>query len=409
MKLYSLIRSAWQALLLHKLRSFLSTLGIVFAVVAVITMLSIAEGAKREAMEQIKQLGTNNIIIKRAPQTEAQAFAARTYHSEGLNLADATALEQGIPTIAYVAPLKEVRAAVLEAGEETTFAILAITESYPKLMNLQVQQGRFINYTDKEQKKPVCILGASVAKTLGDKGQLGNALRIENAVYRIVGILQERKLVKGKIPALSVRDYNQSIFIPLGTELVFNTNEEPGALSEILTKVKQAENMGATVAVLERILLQNHRGVRDFQIIVPQELLKQAHKTQRIFNIVLGCIAGISLLVGGIGIMNIMLANVSERVKEIGIKRAIGANRKHIALQFLAESTLLTFLGGGIGVVFGIGGSIIVNTFAGWSTVLTSWSMLLALAMAVCVGLLSGLYPAIGAARLDPVEALRYE
>jgi putative ABC transport system permease protein len=182
-----------------------------------------------------------------------------------------------------------------------------------------------------------------------------------------------------------------------------------GELSEIWIRVVRNTNVQASAAAIKRILIQRHGGVEDFQVIVPQELLNQAQKTQRIFNIVLGCIAGISLLVGGIGIMNTMLASVAERTREIGIRRAIGATRKHIVVQFLCESIVLTITGGCIGIILGIGGAVIISKVAEWRTVLTLWSITTAILMAGCVGLVSGLYPAVRAARLDPARALRHE
>jgi putative ABC transport system permease protein len=245
---------------------------------------------------------------------------------------------------------------------------------------------------------------------LGSEGRLGGTLRVEDRAYRIVGILQERQRIRGKIPALPVRNYNRAVFIPLGTEPpVFHSREELGELSEISVQVIQDGNVQATASVAKRILTRNHGGVEDFQIVIPQELLEQAQRTQRVFNIVLGCIAGISLLVGGIGIMNIMLASVAERTREIGIRRAIGASKRHIILQFLSESILLTLVGGCLGIALGIGGAFAISAFAGWKTLLTVWSIVIAMVMAMGVGLLSGLFPAIRAAQLDPIAALRHE
>jgi putative ABC transport system permease protein len=207
-----------------------------------------------------------------------------------------------------------------------------------------------------------------------------------------------------------MRNYNRAVFIPIGTAVVGNEGQSGfGELSEIWIRVAENRNVRACAAAVSRVLTQKHGGVEDFQVIVPQELLKQAQKTQRVFNIVLGCIAGISLLVGGIGIMNTMLASVAERTREIGIRRAVGATRKHIVVQFLCESIVLTTAGGILGIVLGSGGALAISKVAGWKTLLTFWSILLSVLMAGCVGLISGLYPAARAAGLDPARALRHE
>ncbi|OQY15496.1 MAG: hypothetical protein B6I32_07115 [Desulfobacterium sp. 4572_20] len=410
MKWSQIILDAWRALLRHRLRSLLSTLGIVFAVVAVVAMLAIAEGAKREILDQIEILGTNSVIVRTLQLTEAQQAAARRRLSHGLDLADATSLERAISAISCIAPLKEVKASLSASTSQNPFEILAITASYQSAKGLGTQQGRFICNADIVWKNLVCVLGHEVSRLLGNDGRVGGVLRLENRAYRIVGILQERQWLRSKSSALTVRNYNRAVFIPIGTEVMgAHERKKFGELSEIWIRVVRNTNVRASAAAIKRILIQRHGGVEDFQVIVPQELLNQAQKTQRIFNIVLGCIAGISLLVGGIGIMNTMLASVAERTKEIGIRRAIGATRKHIVVQFLCESIVLTITGGCIGIILGIGGAVIISKVAEWRTVLTPWSITTSILMAGCVGLVSGLYPAVRAARLDPARALRHE
>jgi len=399
MKWSQVILDAWRALLRHRLRSLLSTLGIVFAVVAVVAMLAIAEGAKREILD-----------VRTLQLTEAQQAAARRRLSHGLDLADATSLERAISAISCIAPLKEVKASLSASTSQNPFEILAITASYQSAKGLGTQQGRFICNADIVWKNLVCVLGHEVSRLLGNDGRVGGVLRLENRAYRIVGILQERQWLRSKSSALTVRNYNRAVFIPIGTEVMgAHKRKEFGELSEIWIRVVRNTNVQASAAAIKRILIQRHGGVEDFQVIVPQELLNQAQKTQRIFNIVLGCIAGISLLVGGIGIMNTMLASVAERTKEIGIRRAIGATRKHIVVQFLCESIVLTITGGCIGIILGIGAAVIISKVAEWRTVLTPWSITTSILMAGCVGLVSGLYPAVRAARLDPARALRHE
>jgi putative ABC transport system permease protein len=338
MKLDKIIRDAWRALFRHRLRSFLSSLGIVFAVVAIVAMLSIAEGAKREVLEQIERLGTNSVIVRSLQLTVAQEAAARRRLSNGLVLSDANSLKETLYSIVNVAPVKKVKASLHASISQDPFEILAITESYQVAKNLAVKQGRFVCSTDVVRKKLVCVLGEEVSRLLGDSGRLGGVLRLEDRSYRIVGILQARQWKNSKSTALTVRNYNRAIFIPLGTEVTHAQGKKRfGEISEIWLRVERNGDVQACAHAVRRILNRKHGGVQDFQVIVPQELLIQAQKTQRIFNIVLGCIAGISLLVGGIGIMNTMLASVAERTREIGIRRAIGAAQQHIIMQFLCE------------------------------------------------------------------------
>ena len=410
MKWDQIMRDAWRALFRHRLRSFLSSLGIVFAVVAVVAMLSIAEGAKQEILEQIERLGTNSIIVRSLQLTETQETAARRRLSRGLVLSDANALKKAIHTISSVASVKEVKASLSISIAQDPFEILAITESYQVAKNLAVRQGRFVCDTDVVRKNLVCVLGEEVSRLLGDSGHLGGVLRLEDRTYRIVGILQKRQWMSSKSPALAVRNYNRAIFIPIGTEVTdIHGKNRFGEISEIWLRVARNGNVQACAEAVRRILNRRHGGVEDFQVIVPQELLIQAQKTQRIFNIILGCIAGISLLVGGIGIMNTMLASVAERTREIGIRRAIGAGQKHIVVQFLCEAIVLTTTGGCVGIILGAGSAVIISKLAGWKTVLTVWSVVVSIVMAGGVGLVSGLYPAVKAARLEPVRALRHE
>lgn len=410
MKWGKITQESWRALHRHKLRSLLSMLGIVFAIIAVVAMLAIGEGAKRETLEQIESLGTNNIIVRQLQLTQAQQLAAHEHHSRGLSLSDVISIKQALPVPTHVAPLKEIQAAVLASVRKDPVEILAVTSDYLQVKNLALSRGRFFGDLDVNHGNLVCVLGAELSILLGDDGHLGDVLRLENRAYRIVGILQGRQWSRSKSAALTVRNYNRAVFIPLGTEPMLTANQNKfGDVSEVWLRVSRDANVQAYARAVKRILARNHGDIEDFQVIVPQELLMQARKIQNIFNIVLGCIAGISLLVGGIGIMNTMLASVAERTKEIGIRRSIGANRIHITVQFLSESIALTFLGGCIGIALGVGSAYVISIIAGWRTVVTLWSMVISLGMAASVGVVSGLYPAVKAARLDPVKALRHE
>jgi putative ABC transport system permease protein len=393
----------------HKLRSFLSMLGIIFSVVSVILMLAIAEGAKRETMRQIRRLGTNNVILRQASLTDAQRVAAQERLSSGLAPQDARHIEM-LEAVERVACVREVQAAVASADENEAFQVLAVTGPYLEVKSLSLASGRPICMNDVDAVNLVCVLGRETAKALGSQGRVGSAIYLEDRAFEVVGQLEDRDWQRSENSALSVRNFNRAVLIPLGSAPWRGKGTDGHSqLSEIIVRLGESSDVSAAAAAINRIVLNNHGGAKDFELVVPQELLAQAERTHQVFNIVLGTIAAISLLVGGIGIMNIMLASVTERTKEIGIRRAIGANRMHISAHFLVESVILTFVGGCVGVLLGGGGTRVISAMAGWPTAMTLWAVSVAVAMAVGVGLASGIYPAIRAARLDPVEALRYE
>jgi putative ABC transport system permease protein len=409
MKWLTIFRNAWSDLNQHKLRSSLSVLGIVFAILSVVSLMAVTEGAKRQTLNQIGQLGTKTIIIREIPLSKIQEETAKEYFSPGLSFRDVEALRQGLPHTESVAPLKEIRAGIARLNEGEGVQILAVTAAYRKAMSIHLAQGRFIGDLDSERKNLVCVLGKEVAALLGHGGQLGQDLFLEELSYRIVGILPERNWQTKETKALNLRNYNRAIFIPLGSE---PQNTEPkkdiyGELNEILVKFGPQQDMRAGTAIAKRILTLSHKNIEDYQIIVPYELIHQAQKTQNLFNTMVGCIAGISLLVGGIGIMNVMLASISERTREIGIRRAIGASKKHIINQFLSESIVLTVLGAVFGIVLGLFAAVLINSFLGWPIAVTLGSIILPVFLAIIAGILSGLYPAIKASKLDPITALR--
>ncbi len=409
-KWFQLMGNAMQSLLLHKLRSSLSVIGIIFAVVSIISMLAIGEGAKQETLEQIRRLGTRTLIIKSNPLTENPGLTSSFIISQGLDREDLESLKKSIPHIACIGALKEVPVLINGAAKKEPISIFALTASYGKIKNFPMRKGRFLCRADEDLKNQVCVIGAGTAIVLGKKGGLGWLVRIKNNLYMIVGILKKREEKENNIQALSLYNFNQSLIMPMGTEpMVSVFQEKPGSVSEILIQMEHMEDIAPSAKLAGRILLKNRIGRNDFQIVVPQELMNQARRSRRVFNLVLGCIAGISLVVGGIGIMNIMLSGVAERTREIGIRRAVGANRIHIAAQFLFEAILLTFVGGFTGLLFGIGAASLISITAKWPTILTFWSMASSISMALIVGIISGLYPAIRASRLDPAAALRNE
>lgn len=405
------LKKSVRSLFLHRLRSLLSTLGVLFGVVAVVAMLAIGEGAKQETLEQIEQLGMNNVMIREVDLSEELRSKARENKSRGLTVEDVVALQQGVKAINLAAPIKIIEGKVTGTWNEISPEVIATSRSFGDIKGLKTLEGRFLSDADINNRLLVCVLGYEVAKSLGKYGHIGESIRIENREFLVVGILAPRHWSSGKNTSLTSRNLNQIIFIPIGSEKSLPRNKNPtkqNTLNEIIIQIDQSNQMSRALQGIKRVLEISHHGVEDFQIVIPQELFQQANKTHQTFNLVLGSIAAISLLVGGIGIMNIMLANVSERTREIGIRRAVGANRRHIIMQFLTETLILTLSGAILGIGLGVGVSLLISYLAEWKTIVTAWSILLSLSMATIVGLCSGLYPAFKAASMNPINALRH-
>lgn len=409
-RIVALLYTAIQGLLLHKLRSLLSVLGIVFGIGAFIAMLAIGAGAKQEILEQIAQLGTNTILVKALAPAEEQVQRGREQLSQGLTLGDVKRIFQISPIIRHLAAIREFSFPIQYQQRMTQARILATTSEYQHTASVALAQGRFLTDTDEQEGQRVCVLGAEIQQTLfAFQNPLGEMIKIQNDWFRVIGVLENKAFNSKNSSAIQARNVNMYVYIPLMTASVFIAAEEREQIQEIAIRVDMAAQVTEVARLIRTVLDRAHHSAQDYEVVVPRELLKQSQQTQRIFNIVMGSIAGISLLVGGIGIMNIMLATVAERTREIGIRRAIGASRRKILQQFLIETLVLTLIGGCLGILLGIGGAALISLFAGWRTSISLHTVLLAFGISALVGVVFGMYPAAQGAAMDPIRALRYE
>jgi len=421
------IKSLW----MHKLRSTLTTLGIIFGVSSVIAMLAIGEGASQAAQEQIARLGSRNIIIKTVPPPEDKDVSSQnqSMREYGLTYLDAERFHSSMPNIEVVVPSRRIPQQAWYRNRKVAVEVIGTVPWYPDISPIQFRAGRFIGSLDMHHKEGICVIDENVVKELFVfDDPLGQDIKIAGDYYRVVGVVSPEDLgpaakhiensaanTKGQgganvgsiyIPLTTVRNRFGEVSVQYGGGS--GRTMERVELQEITVKVGSAEAVLPTRDVLETLLSRSHKK-SDYQVVVPLELLKQAKQTQRIFSIVLGSIAAISLLVGGIGIMNIMLATVSERTREIGIRRALGAKKRDIIMQFLSETLLLTLLGGILGISLGSLVPVLVTHFGHMPTVITGGSLLLAFGISGAVGVVFGLYPAYRAANMDPIESLRHE
>ena len=399
----------------HKLRTLLTMLGIIFGVAAVIAMLSIGEGAKQEALEQIRQMGIHNIIVQqwnKQPEGEPGATNTEKNLSVGLTTIDAEALAKICPLAQIVAPQREVKVKAQATGHSFQSMAVGTIPEYFSVLDARLNSGVYFSKDDVEQARRVCVLGSDAKRALFYfDNPLGAQIKMQNQWFTVIGVLEDKGAAGGKIGGvLEVRNTDEDIYIPLTTVLQrFKWDAGEPELTQITIKIGDPEQLQEGADIVRNILKRRHRGVDDFKIAIPEELMRQSQRTQQIFNIVMGCIAGISLVVGGIGIMNIMLASVLERTREIGIRRALGARRRDILSQFLIEAVLVSLIGGIIGIILGYSMTKVITLYAHWKTIVQAWTIVLSFGVAAAVGIGFGLYPARQAAQLNPIDALRYE
>ncbi len=425
---------AVDALTGHRLRTFLTMLGVIFGVGAVIGMLSIGEGAKQEALEQISILGINNVIIKAKIPDESLSSDVGLARSPGLSLADAENIAQFTEIVANIVPQRfEPIKTIYHGSSQASVRVVATVPEYMTSSSVEVDYGRFITPSDNETFSQICVLGAKAKKALfAFENPIGRNVRIGDLSFVVVGVMADKYIARGKVEGFELKNLNEDVYIPFNTAVKkleripqvsggqvsywrgssqpeetqkYNTPE----IDQLTVTVTDLKYIKVATKLVERILERRHYGVVDYETVVPESLLRQTQKTQQIFNIVMGAIAGISLLVGGIGIMNIMLATVLERTREIGIRRAVGATRNDIMRQFLIEAVSICLIGCVVGIVLGVTLAKAISFYADWPTIVSLSSIVLAVGVSATVGIVFGLYPARKAASFDVIEALRYE
>jgi len=423
-RIWRALKLGMKSLLLHKLRSGLTVLGIVFGVAAVISMLAIAEGSSRDALERIRALGATNIIVRSVkPSDEAQATGGRPSRilNYGLKYDDYERIMETVPTIKKVLPIREIRKQIRRYQYFLDGRVVGTTQDYAEFNVLEVDRGRFLTAADNERYQNYAVLAATTAKTLFPyEDPVGLSVKLGSDYYTVVGVTKERQSSAGIGNSLAAQDFNKDVYIPINTcrvrfgEKIVNSRSgsmeaEETQLSQITLQVSSMDQVRPTVPIIKAAYEPWHPR-KDAEMTVPFDLLVAAQQTARQFSIILGTIAAISLLVGGIGIMNIMLATVTERTREIGIRRALGAKRRDITQQFLIETVVLSGVGGLLGVTLGIAiPQIIVYFLPEQKAFVTGTSVILAFSISVAIGIIFGLYPARRAALMDPIEALRHE
>ena len=419
-----------KSLWMHRLRSTLTTLGIVFGVCSVIAMLAIGQGASQEAQAAIAKLGSTNVIVKtvKPPATQTATAESETFNQYGLTYDDAESFRLTIPNVEVVVPLFRMTEEAWYRNRKAQMDIVGTVPWYPEVTAVQLLRGRFLTTQDMEYRQNVCVVDEQVAEQLFVVDDpLGRDIKVKGTYYQVVGVVTSMGATslgsEDSANMIITSDHSSgligNVYICLTTfKNIFGETQvnftgssrstERVELQEVTVKVQSLDQIPATEQILESILERTH-SKKDYQVVVPYELLRQAKKSKRIYTIVLSSIAAISLLVGGIGIMNIMLASVSERTREIGIRRAMGAKHRDIIFQFLSETVMLTLSGGLLGIALGIMIPYFVTYYSKMPTVVTPLSLILAFGISGAVGIIFGLYPAYRAAHMDPIESLRHE
>jgi len=407
-------RLGFENLLLHKLRAVLTMLGIIFGVAAVVSMLSIGAGAQQQVMAFIEQLGVRNLIVEAKETNNWQEWQKVRKTSPGLTFQDLRSIRANVSSLAESTARKRFTPSKMipKPGRDMP-VVYGISPNYQRLVNLRVVGGRFFDADENDRAAPVCVLGEGArANLFGQQEAVGQYIKVNEQWFHVIGVVGPQLSAQTPLAGLQAQDLNNLIYVPLYAA-IFRLEDTYSRIKDeidgIYLQLKSSGDSLSTAQVVRGILNASHRNTPDFSVIVPAELLAEQKRTQRIFEVVMVAIAAISLLVGGIGIMNIMLASILERTHEIGVRRAVGARQADITRQFLIEAVLISFVGGVTGIFFGFGMSRLIALLAGWSTIVTLSSILLAFLVSVSVGLIFGIYPAMKAARLDPVEAIRYE
>ncbi len=407
-----LMRMGLEGLSQHRLRSILTMLGVIFGVAAVIAMLAIGEGAKREALEKFKALGVNNIIVRDKKLSDKELEEVRAKFSPGLSIADAQAIQDIVPSAVSVAPQAELEVDAKHNDKSIKVTLVGVDHAFQAIFKYQASAGHFLLPDHHTRELRVCILGADAARNLFPiEDPIGKQVKLDDQWFEVIGVMANKALFTETVGELAARNLNQDIYIPLTSYLrrFSKTNPLASEIDQLTVQVTDSDRLLEASAVIRRIITRRHHNNEDFDIVVPYELLKQEEHERQIYNMVLGSIAAISLLVGGIGIMNIMLATVLERTREIGIRRALGAKQSEIMSQFLIEAVGLSLVGGLVGVFLGVGMALFIDAIAEFKTVISPISVILAFGLSGAVGIVSGTFPARRAARVNPIEALRYE
>ena len=415
-------RVGMKGLAVHKVRAALSMLGIIFGVASVVAVIAVSEGARGEMLKQLAALGANNIIVRgldwRSPGQETRDKKKRArLRSDGLTIREAGTMAASCELFAGHAPLCKTRAGVRRGEKPVAAEVMGTSPSFLGVMDFQLREGRWLNPSDEAEARRVCVIEEALGREVFPLvPPLGQTIIIDHEPYTVVGVLESKEETDEKYSVVDIRALNRRVYIPLQTALN-RTTREPLAdeLGEVIFQCRDPGDIRVAAGLIESFYEAAHRmeGVpqdeRDYQVLIAKELLEKIEEAQRIFNIVMLCSAGISLVVGGIGIMNIMLANVSERRREIGIRRAVGATQTDILKQFLLESLIVCLVGGVMGCVLGVAFTGLVHHLTAWQTTLPLWGMFAAVVVSLLDGVAFGTYPAWKAAQLDPIEALQYE